>query len=143
MNPIALAAEVALRHPTDYPDDKCAAWMESAERVCGKPATVPWLCKRHEKVAAARREKRLAREAARQDRYRELAKVQRPRLQEKLDAVEAEIARLTPAADAPFDHGVLNLPLARRIPSDARIRRLAELHRKRDGLLTQLGGSPR
>lgn len=56
MNPtqaaISLASRVALR--LDRPADTCAAWMESAERLCDNPAAVPWLCPRHQKVAEKR-----------------------------------------------------------------------------------------
>lgn len=54
----ALASTVALR--LDRPTDKCAAWMEAADRVCGKDATAPWLCSRHVKVAEKRWAKELA-----------------------------------------------------------------------------------
>ena len=47
-----LAAMVALR--LDRTPAQCAAWIESADRVCGKDAARPWLCKRHEGVAARR-----------------------------------------------------------------------------------------
>ena len=52
-----LAAYVVLR--LDRPSDVCAAWMDSADRVCGKAAISPWLCKRHKVVA----EKRAAKQA--------------------------------------------------------------------------------
>ena len=51
----ALASYVALR--LDRDPDLCAAWMDSADRVCEKPATVPWLCPRHQKTAEKRRGK--------------------------------------------------------------------------------------
>ena len=53
-----LALQVALR--IDRPDDTCAAWMDAADRLCGKGAVVPWLCKRHKTIA----EKRAAKESA-------------------------------------------------------------------------------
>lgn len=55
---IAVASMVVLR--TDRPTGQCAAWMEAADRVCGKDATAPWLCSRHVKVAENRWAKRLA-----------------------------------------------------------------------------------
>ena len=51
-NDAALASYVALR--LDRDPDLCAAWMDSADRVCEKPATAPWLCPRHQKVAEKR-----------------------------------------------------------------------------------------
>lgn len=61
----ALAIHVALRLD-DRDPIKCAAWMESAERVCGKDSTTPWLCTRHAMVAKRRAEK-LATPAKRAD----------------------------------------------------------------------------
>lgn len=55
----SLASHVALRLD-DRDPALCAAWMESAERVCGRDADAPWLCSRHRKVA----EKRAGKEAA-------------------------------------------------------------------------------
>ena len=51
-NEAALASNVALR--LDRDPDLCAAWMDSADRVCEKPSTVPWLCPRHQKTAEKR-----------------------------------------------------------------------------------------
>ena len=48
----ALASYVALR--LDRDPDLCAAWMDSADRVCEKPAAAAWLCPRHQKVAEKR-----------------------------------------------------------------------------------------
>lgn len=55
---IAVASMVGLR--MDRPTDQCAAWMDAADRVCGKDATAPWLCSRHVKVAEKRWAKELA-----------------------------------------------------------------------------------
>lgn len=52
-----LALQVAIR--VDRPADTCAAWMDAADRICGKAAVAPWLCKRHKAVA----EKRAAKQA--------------------------------------------------------------------------------
>lgn len=54
----AIASRVCLR--LDGDPVVCQAWMESAERRCGKPADSPWLCGRHLKVAQRRAGKEAA-----------------------------------------------------------------------------------
>jgi len=50
----------------------------------------------------------------------------------------AEIARLDPPT-GPLDHGILNTPLRSRMPSDAKISRLADLWARRKHLESLLG----
>lgn len=54
-HPLTLARTVALRD--DFADGVCPAWMEAAERVCGRPPSVGYLCSRHHKVAEHRHAK--------------------------------------------------------------------------------------
>lgn len=54
----AVASMVVLR--MDRPTGVCAAWLEAAERICGKEASAPWLCAFHVKVAERRWAKKLA-----------------------------------------------------------------------------------
>jgi len=65
--PVQLANFVALREATDYPAGTCAAWMDSAERVCAKATTAAdtYLCKRHTGVARARATQAVERQLAR------------------------------------------------------------------------------
>lgn len=60
--PLMLAAMVALR--VDNMGDTCPAWIASAERRCGKPATDGHLCARHHQVAVRRWDARTAAEVA-------------------------------------------------------------------------------
>ena len=61
--PLLLAAMVALR--VDNIGDTCPAWIASADRKCGKPRAVGYLCARHDKVARRTWETRAAAEATR------------------------------------------------------------------------------
>ena len=54
MNAETLASFVVLGRVVDRPTDVCAAWIDSADRTCGKPAAEPWLCRRHVTVATKR-----------------------------------------------------------------------------------------
>ena len=115
----------------------CNAWLEQADRRCGKPATLPHLCALHVTVAHRRKraaEKKAAAQAARRAAERAAAI---PSKRDRLRTVEATIARLDPPTSG--DPAVVNLPIARRLPSDATIARLADLHRERERLLAWLG----
>lgn len=132
----ALASMVAVRLDGHDPD-LCAAWIDSADRICGRPAVAPWLCKRHETVARRKLEKEVARDRARRERAAAEAERLRPKREARLAWIEARLHRLDPPVD--FDHGMVNLPLSKRLPSDARIHELSELYRERDDLYRALG----
>ena len=141
--PEVLAGLLALRPLRDYPAGACVAWMESAERLCGKPAT-DWLCPRHEGVAR----KRFAREvekiraelAARAARSQAL----RPEREAKLAKIEARLSRIDPfrTDTGPADRAAACAPLRQRMPSDARVSELAKLHREREHLRRVLAAYP-
>lgn len=132
----ALASMVALRY-ADRDPHFCAAWIESADRVCGKPGE-SWMCPRHEKVARARLLKAIEKDRA--DRVKAEAERERmrPKWEADLERVEARLGQLDPPM-RPFDHGEQNMPLRKRIPSDARIHEMAGLHKQRDYLRMRLG----
>lgn len=117
----------------------CNAWMESADRRCGKPETHPYLCDRHVTVALRRAKK--AAEKARSDAAKTAAwrSENVPKMRAELDRVEDEIRRLDPPATAHLDHGSLNTPLRTRMPSDAKIERLARLNQRREHLRAIVG----
>lgn len=119
------------------PVEVCGAWMESADRRCGRPAADPWLCSRHVRVARARLEKYA--QKAQRDRQRAEAKrvAQVPRWRAQLVRVEKCLEQLEPRAHD--DPAVVNLPLSRRLPSDSRISELARLHQQRQQLRDRLG----
>ena len=132
MKPETLASFVVLGRVDDRPTDVCGAWIDSADRTCGKPAAVPWLCRRHVTVAIKRAEAYAAREAARRERA-DARRVERaPKLRARLATVEARIRQLDPPTRE--DGAVVNVPLARRMPTDNQIAELAQLVHERDRL---------
>ena len=113
-NEAALASHVVLR--LDRDPDLCAAWMDSADRVCGKPAAVPWLCPRHQKVAEKRAGKAAA-PAVRADESKA------DWYADQIAATEARIARreatikrweARPRVDASDALAAINAPLKQR-----------------------------
>ncbi|MCT1430606.1 hypothetical protein M3G50_07545 [Brachybacterium muris] len=136
-----LAATVASRLDT-RPHDRCAAWIESADRVCGKPSAAhPWLCARHATVAKRRLAKAAAEDEARADRYRAEQERMRPAREARLAAVEARLRQIDPIRrdGLAVDRAAQHAPLAQRLPSDARIEELARLHKRAAGLRRDLG----
>ncbi|WP_299306067.1 hypothetical protein [uncultured Brachybacterium sp.] len=132
-----LALTVALR--LDSPHEQCAAWIESADRVCGRDAIRPWLCKRHETVAKRRLEKEVAQEKAQAEKARQRAEKQLPAREARLARIDARLDQIDPfRADGNADTAAMCAPLSQRLPSDTRIAELARLHRERDALVRTL-----
>lgn len=132
-----LALTVALR--LDSPHEQCAAWIESADRVCGRDAIRPWLCKRHETVAKRRLEKEVAQEKAQAEKARQRAEKQRPAREARLARIDARLDQIDPfRTDGKADTAATCAPLSQRLPSDTRIAELARLHRERDALVRTL-----
>lgn len=135
-----LAAMVALR--LDRTPAQCAAWIESADRVCGRDAARPWLCKRHEGVAARRLAKALAEQKERAEKSRAAREERRRKDRARLEEVEATLDRLDPLRDGTAaDRAAACAPLSQRLPSDSRIAKLARLHDEADRLRARLGTS--
>ena len=133
--PLMLAAMVALR--VDNMGDTCPAWIASADRKCGKPRAVGYLCARHDKVARRTWETRAAAEATRAERYATDRAILAPMKRARLADVEAEIARREPSA--PLDRaaytGNIHPSIARRPHlTDTNVTRMAALHREADQL---------
>lgn len=124
----------------------CVAWIESADRRCGKPRTEGYLCARHHAVAVKRHAKQVEKERVQLEKRRAIAEAKRPERERRLAAVEAEIARRDPpplTTDAAAFGGVGCTAVARqnqRRWSPGNVHRLAELWDERDQLLTRLGG---
>ena len=137
MTPETLASFVVLGRVDNRPTDMCGAWIDSADRTCGKPAAEPWLCRRHVTVATKRAEAYITREADRRERA-DARRIERaPRLRARLATVEARIRQLDPPSRD--DGAVINLPLARRMPTDNQIAELARLVHERDRLRAEVG----
>lgn len=132
----ALASMVAVRLDGHDPA-VCAAWIDSQDRICARPAVAPWLCKRHETVARRKLEKEATRDRELAAKHAARQEALRPAREARLAWIEARLHRLDPPVD--FDHGMVNLPLSKRLPSDARIHELAELHREAAALRRDLG----
>lgn len=114
---------LALR--ADYPPGTCWAWMDSAGRVCAAPEVpvTPHLCARHATVArrratatAERATRRAARAAAETERLRPAAEMEMATLRRR-------IAHLDPPVVA--DGAVVNVPLRKRMPTDAQLVEIA------------------
>lgn len=90
-----LALTVALDRPDSWGTD-CAAWIESADRKCGKPREHGYLCKRHHAVAVRRLAKQAEKKAAADERHRVEQERLRPGREARLDRINAEIRRLDP-----------------------------------------------
>ncbi len=142
MSAVALASLVALR--LDGPDGVCPAWMESADRRCGKAATVGLLCARHHKVAEARMVKQDAANARWVERRRAAAIERLPKAEAELARVERRLDVIDPARHErkgpETDPAMQNVALAKRMPSDARIQELARLFTMRGRLRSEVEG---
>ena len=113
-NDAALASYVALR--LDRDPDLCAAWMDSADRVCEKPATVPWLCPRHQKTAEKRRSSTSAptvrADESKADWYADQIAATEARIARRKAAIERWENR--PRIDARDARAAINAPLKQR-----------------------------
>lgn len=142
-NTTALTAEVSVTQPKYWVKGACQAWMDGADRKCGKFAE-DYLCKRHINVAIKRREARLAKEAARVARWEAEKERQTPKWQAELARVNAEIARRDPApptTDMAAYGGVGCSTTARyqkNLLRDSNVSRMAELLKRRDYLEARL-----
>lgn len=120
----------------------CWAWMESAERVCGKPEgdEAAHLCGAHVTVARRRAAKNREKAAAERSRQDAVALSLLPGRRARLAAVDAEIARRDPAPPTTdmAAYGGLGSTAAtgyqRRLLSDTNVARLAELWAERGRL---------
>ena len=123
-----LASMVAVRLDGHDPA-VCAAWIDSADRVCGRPSVAPWLCRRHETVARKRAEKSAAHDRERAAKHAARQEELRPGREARLAVVQAEIDRLDPPRDM----------YSWRHMTERQAARLSELIRERDDLHRALG----
>ncbi len=121
--PEPLWRHVALR--ADYPAGTCWAWMESAGRVCSAPEApaTQHLCARHATVARRKATAAAERNARRAARAAAETEWMRPAAEMEMATLRRRIARLDPPT--PTDGAVVNVPLRKRMPTDAQISELA------------------
>lgn len=135
-----LALTVALDRPDSWGTD-CPAWIESADRKCGKPRDHGYLCKRHHAVAVQRLAKQAEKKAAADERHRVEQERLRPGREARLDRINAEIRRLDPpppTTDMAAWGGVGMKGYKSPYTAD-RIHRLAELWDEKRELEARLG----
>lgn len=124
------------------PTGTCQAWVDSRDALCGKPAD-DIVCATHLRVAVTRHAKRRDKDRAIAARRAAEAEALRPKRQADLARIEARLNAIDPfRRDDRGDGAVVNMPLAKRMPSDARISKLAHLHAERDRLRSLLGVRP-
>lgn len=129
MNDLDLMLAVALTDEID----PCPAWMETAERRCGKARAIGFLCQRHHAVAVRRLQARQAADAAQAEEAAERRARKLPAWRAELDRVEARMRVLDPPADvtdrAAYT-GAVHPSLRRRqarLLSDSRVEEMARL----------------
>lgn len=144
VDPKVLAMQVALRLDGWAPERGCPAWIESADRVCGRPPAHDYLCKRHHTVALRRWDSAVTRNAERAQARAEYRARMLPEWKAELAKVTAEIERRDPprpndrAAYTGYVHPSLRRQQSRLL-SDSNVQRMAELWRKHDELTRKIG----
>ena len=114
---------LALR--ADYPPGTCWAWMDSAGRVCAAPEdpTTPHLCPRHAPAAPRKPPGAPERATGRPARVPAETERMRPAAETEMAALRRRIAHLDPPT--PTDGAVVNVPLRKRMPTDAQLGEIA------------------
>lgn len=142
-NHLALADQVALRMDNWNPEQGCPAWIESADRQCGKPNTEGYLCKRHHTVAVRRYEDHLLRERTKQERREAWREKNLPLWRAELAKVDAEIERRDqPVVRDRAVGGVVHPSIRTRqraLISDSNVKLMAALWRKHEELRRLIG----
>ena len=115
----------ALALSDHYPTGTCWAWMDPADRVClaDEGQTTPHLCARHAKVARRRLKAWADEEAKAAARMDAETERMRPKAEAEMTTLRRRIAQLNPPSHP--DGAVVNMPLAKRMPTVAQITELA------------------
>lgn len=146
---IALVSMVALGSPDRWRATGCVAWMEAAERVCGRDRAEGLLCKRHRGVAERRLAAEVAKERTRrakaQERRAEQLQRHGDRWRAELERVEARMRVLDPppeTTDPAAYRGAVHPSIRRRQVarfSDARVQEMCRLLDRAAVLRRKLG----
>ena len=141
----ALAGYVALRIDDWRPEHGCPAWIESADRQCGRqPVDAAMLCKRHRNVALKREQKARIKQKEQADRTASYRAENLPKWRAERELIEAQMEHYgSPATSDRAAYGGAVHPSIRRKQlqslSDTNVRRMADLS-KRWQRLTELIG---
>ena len=139
-----LALTVALPRPERW-GASCPAWIESADRKCGKPRTEGYLCKRHHTVAVRRLAVRREVDARQSEQAAERRARNLPLWREELARIEKRMAALDPplaTTDRAAYGGVLHPSIVReraRRWSDSRVEEMARLVNRAEDLRRWIG----
>lgn len=141
---LRLAMHVSLRMDSYQVGSGCPAWIESAERRCGKPQARGYLCTRHHNVAVNRQSKALDKAIANQKKRDEYRALNLPKWKAELAKVDAEIDRRDrPIVDDRAAVGGSTHPSIRKKQkaalSDTNVKRMADLWRRREHLTKLIG----
>jgi len=141
----ALASYVALRIDDWVPEHGCPAWIESADRQCGRqPLDTAMLCKRHRNVALKREQAARVKQkeqAARRESYRA---ENLPKWKAERELIEAQMERYgSPATSDRAAYGGQSHPSIRRKQlqslSDTNVQRMAQLSQRWQRLTELIG----
>lgn len=141
----ALAGYVALRVDDWSPEHGCPAWIESADRQCGRqPVKAAMLCPRHRNVALKREQKARIKQKEQADRTKVYRAENLPKWRAERELIEAQMEHYgSPATNDRAAFGGQAHPSIRRKQlqqlSDTNVRRMADLS-KRWQRLTELIG---
>ena len=141
----ALAMYVALRIDDWDPEHGCPAWIESADRQCGRqPVDAAMLCKRHRNVALKREQKARIKQKEQADRTKAYRAENLPKWRAERELIEAQMERYgSPATSDRAAFGGATHPSIRRKQlqqlSDTNVQRMAELSKQWQRLTELIG----
>ena len=141
----ALAGYVALRIDDWRPEHGCPAWIESADRQCGRqPVDAAMLCKRHRNVALKREQKARIKQKEQADRTKAYRAENLPKWRAERELIEAQMERYgSPATSDRAAFGGASHPSIRRKQlqslSDTNVRRMADLSQRWQRLTELIG----
>ena len=141
----ALAGYVALRIDDWRPEHGCPAWIESADRQCGRqPVDAAMLCKRHRNVALKREQKARIKQKEQADRTKAYRAENLPKWRAERELIETQMERYgSPATSDRAAFGGASHPSIRRKQlqslSDTNVRRMADLSQRWQRLTELIG----
>ena len=141
----ALAGYVALRIDDWRPEHGCPAWIESADRQCGRqPVDAAMLCKRHRNVALKREQAARIKQKEQADRTASYRAENLPKWKAERELIEAQMERYgSPATSDRAAYGGQSHPSIRRKQlqslSDTNVQRMAQLSQRWQRLTELIG----